>query len=56
MSSNRLLIVLSERGTLVTSRTASGPSISFTMALQGGNINDSAIVRGFLIWLQVQLL
>ena len=48
MSSLRLLIVLSERGTLVTSQTVSGPSISFTMTLQAGNINDSAIVCGFL--------
>ena len=47
MSSIRLLIVLSERETLVTPQTASGPSISFTMALQAGNINDSAILWGF---------
>ena len=47
MSSLRLLIELSERGNLVTSQTASRPSISFTMALQAGYINDSAIVCGF---------
>ena len=46
MSSKRLLIVLSERGTLVTS-CQSGPSVSFTMALQADYVNGAALVCGF---------
>ena len=40
-------ILLSERGFLVISLAASGPSMSFTMALQIGSINVSATVYGF---------
>ena len=37
-------MVLSEGGTLATFFTAACPSITFTMALQVGNINVSATV------------
>lgn len=47
MASICLSIVLSEGGTLAISLAASGPSISFTMALQAGSISVSATVSLF---------